>query len=120
MKISLFVVLLLAACASQEKKEIYDRTEDQAEYAEKEQENLKKSLSKSEVKALARAMDTRIKAVDQQIQVQRDLIKKWEAQKEEVASAEAMIENANLRIGFLEKERAALVKEKEEMLRGVE
>jgi hypothetical protein len=120
MKFIFVFVLFLAACASQEKKEIYDRTEDQEEYAEKEQENLKKSLSKSEVKALARAMDTRIKAVDQQIQVQKDLIKKWEAQKEQVASAEAMIENANLRIGFLEKERAVLVQEKAEMLKGME
>ncbi len=117
-RISLLVFFFAASCASQEKKEIYDRTEDQEEYAEKEQENLKKSLSKSEIKALAHALKSRIKAVDQQIQVQNDLVKKWESQKDQVASAEAMIENAKLRIHYLEKERAALIKEREDLLRG--
>ena len=119
MKWITLLFLLLVGCASQKKQEVYDRTEDQEEYAEKEQENLRKSLSRSEIKALAHAMNSRIKAVEQQIQVQNDLIKKWETQKDQVASAEAMIENAKLRIQYLEKERAALIKEREEMMKGL-
>jgi hypothetical protein len=104
-------IFLLASCASQVKYP--DKNKNQKEYSKQEQINLEKSLYKSEVMALLKAMDSRINAVNSQINTQQNIIKRYEA--ENLASSEAMIENAKIRILQLEEEKASLAAEKEKI-----
>lgn len=105
----LLPILFLAACASTPKK--FDRTDQQKEYVQEEAKNQARSLTRSEWMARASALNSQIKSIDSQIQNQRNLIKRWKEQPD-VASSQAMIENANIRIRHLKEERALLEQQK--------
>jgi hypothetical protein len=110
-KYLLLFSLLLAGCAHS-KPSYEDRTDSNQEYAKEEAKNQERSLKHSEIRARVNSLGSRIKAIDAQIENQRQVIANWEDQSE-VASSEAMIANAKLRIGQLQRERADLANERE-------
>lgn len=108
MKFAIFTLLLLSACASHKP---LDRTESQKEYEREEAVNQQKSMSRSELMAKIKAIDSQIASTDSQIKTQKNVIRQWQG-KEEVASSRAMIDNANVRIRHLKAERDALANQR--------
>jgi peptidoglycan hydrolase CwlO-like protein len=108
MKLTLFFTLLLVGCSSSQR--VLDRTDSQKDYEKKEAINQERSLARSEIKMKITSLGSKIRAIDSQIANQRQVVKTWEA-KTEVASSEAMVANAKVRIENLEREREILVEE---------
>lgn len=68
-------------------------------------------MERSELITRLAALDSQIGAIDAQIRTQEGVIRHWESQSD-VASSGAMIANARLRIEQLQREREALVIER--------
>lgn len=103
-------LVIVSACSSAPRGY---RTTSGKEYAREEEKNRAASLTRSELIAKISALDSQIKAIDQQIETQKVVIHRWEEQ--DVPSSRAMMENAKVRIKHLQEERSALVKESNEL-----
>lgn len=109
MRYFLPLLMIFAGCSGKP----LDRTKSQERYSEREAVNQEKSLRRSEVMAKIHAYDSQISSIDGQVKNQKQLIRKWE-KLPGVASSEAMIANARLRLETLAREREELVRQQEE------
>ena len=108
MRYFLAFCLVIVACAANPS----DREASRKEYEAEEAVNQKRSLTRSEMMAKVKALNARVGALDAQIKIQQDLITRYKGQ-EEVASSQAMIDNAKVRIRQLQKERNQVAEERE-------
>lgn len=112
MKYLLLLSLFFAGCSSAP----LDREAAQKKYEVSEETNRRRSLNRSEVKTRLAATDLQIGAIESQIASQRSVIAQYE-ELSDVASSQAMIDNAKARIVQLEAEKAELVQQREEIQR---
>ena len=111
MRFFLATILLLSACSSSRP---IDRTETQKEYEKEEAKNQERSMERSELITRVSALNSQIAAIASQIDNQNLVISNYSDQPE-IASSQAMIDNAKVRIKHLNLEKAQLIQERDQV-----